>query len=170
MKTLNVTLIAFLLAIFCGCEENFINEPQTDPILKDNLPDIHSIKICCEVRDPAYGMCNLNGCVDYVFKVINEAMHPRNITMVSVKLYMNSILCDKLGMVHLDWRAEGRTDDVVYVSEEGIVLLQKSYSITNRSDVVLLVTYLVTTNGIGLASTQIVPLEKENQFTDYKEN
>ena len=170
MKTLNLVLIACLLAFFTNCQENFINEPGASQIEKHNLPAVNTIKICCEVRDPAYGICNLNGCVDYVFKVINETMNPRNITMVSVKLQMNSTLCDKLGMVHLEWRAVGSSSDVVYVSEEGIVLLEKSYPITNRSDVVLLATYLVTTNGIGIARTQIVPLEKEIQFNNYKEN
>jgi len=72
---------------------------------------------------------------------------------------MDSKLCDKLGMVHLEWRAEGRSDDIVYVSEDGILLLEKCYSITNRSDVVLLVKYLVTTNGIGISSVNLAPLE-----------
>lgn len=170
MKTLNLVLIACLLAFFTNCQENSLNEPEALQIEKDKLPAVQSIKICCELRDPVYGICNLNGCVDYVFKVINETMNPRNTTMISLKLQMNSTLCDKLGMVHLEWRAEGRSNDVIYVSEEGIVLLEKSYPITNRSDVVLLVTYLVTTNGIGIARTQIVPLEKEIEFNNYKEN
>lgn len=163
MKTLILSLVACLLAMFYACQENAINQPETAQIHKHNLPVTNSIKICCEVRDPIYGFCNLNGCLDYTHEIIRETMHPRAVYMISVKLYMNSILCDKLGMVHLEWRAEDRSDDIVYVSEDGIALLEKSYSITNRSDVVLLVRYLVTTNGIGLADTKIVQLEKPFQ-------
>lgn len=160
MKTFNLALVVCLLAVFYACQENLVNQPETAQIQKDNLPLTNSLKICCEVRDPNYGICNVNGCVDYTHELIRDAMHPRAVYMVSVKLYMNSILCDKLGMVHLEWRAENRTEDIVYVSEDGIALLEKSYSITNRSDVVLLVRYLVTTNGVGIADVKVVRLEK----------
>ncbi|MBK9097734.1 MAG: hypothetical protein IPM14_06305 [bacterium] len=160
MKSLILVLVACLPVFFFSCQENLINQPETSQIQKDNLPLTNSIKICCEVKDPRYGVCNLNGCVDFTLEIIREAMHPRAIHMVSVKLYMNTILCDKLGMVHLEWRAEDRTEDIVYVSEDGIVLLEKSYWITNRNDVVLLVKYLVTTNGIGIADANLVSLEK----------
>lgn len=159
MKTLILAFIAFALIIFSACQEEVINQPETAQILKSKQPVTNSMKICCEVRDPKYGICNLNGCVEYTHELIRNAMYPRAVYMVSVKLYMNSILCDKLGMVHLEWRAEDKSEDIVYVSEEGIALLEKSYSITNRSDVVLLVRYLVTTNGIGIADTKIVRLE-----------
>jgi hypothetical protein len=160
MKTLNLALIAFVLIIFSACQEDVINQPETDQILKPKPPATNSIKICCEVKDPNYGICNLNGCVGYNVEIIRETMSPRAGTAVYVKLYMNAILCDKLGMVHLEWRAEDRSNDVVYVSEEGIALLVKSYPITYRSDVVLLVRYLVTTDGIGIADVNLVPLEK----------
>jgi hypothetical protein len=159
MKTFNLALIATLLVLFFGCQENIINEPDTAKIQKHNLTIDHSLKICCEVRDPRYGACNLNGCVNYTFDVIEEAMHASAVTMVSLKIYLNAVLCDNLGMVHLEWRAEGRSEEIVYVSEEGIALIEKSYPVTNRPDIVLLVQYLVTTNGIGISRAVIVPLE-----------
>ena len=164
MKTFFVTLVAFLLALIIGCQENLINEPGDSLLKKDEITTsttttTNSLKICCEVRDPEYGACNLNGCVNYVHKIINRAMNPTGLYEISLRLHMDSKLCDKLGMVHLEWRAEGRSDDIVYVSEDGILLLEKCYSITNRSDVVLLVKYLVTTNGIGISSVNLAPLE-----------
>jgi hypothetical protein len=63
-------------------------------------------------------------------------------------------------MMHLEWRIQGRSNDIVYVSEDGILLIEKCYTITNRSDVVLLVKYLVTTNGIGISSVILAPLEQ----------
>ena len=87
-------------------------------------------------------------------------MNPVGLNEVAIRIYINSELNDMLGMMHLEWRIEGRSDDIVYVSEDGIVLLEKCYPITNRSDVVLLVRYLVTTNGIGISALSLASLEK----------
>ena len=159
MKNLIVIAVSLSLALMIGCQENLINEPETSSLMKDKRPEVSRIKICCEVKDPEYGICRLNGCVDYTYTIITNKMVPRKITEISLNIYMNSVLCDKLGMVHLEWRAEGRSNEIVSVSEEGILLLEKTYSITNRPDVVLLVQYLVTTNGVGIANVNVVPLE-----------
>jgi len=171
MKNIILISAAVLFTFLMGCQENQLNQPDTDSILKDNLPQKESIKICCEVNDPNYGLCNLNGCVDYIHKVIEGTMGPMSRKQVSLKLYMNSILCDKMGMVHLDWKVEGRSDEVVYVSEEGILLVEKTYFITNRSDAVLLVQYLVTTDGVGISKVNLIPVENSISITnkDYKE-
>jgi len=160
MKNLILILAIISLAILSGCQENAVFEPETSSLLRDKVPEEGTIKICCEVKDPKYAICNLNGCVNYNFEVTSMTMDPRSgIYEISLMLYMNSVLCDRLGMVHLEWRVEGKSDDVVYVSEEGILLLEKSYWITNRTDAVLLVKYLVTTNGVGIAGVNLVPLE-----------
>lgn len=160
MKTFFATLIAFSLALIIGCQENLINEPAATLSKKDDSMTSNTLKICCEVRDPEYGICNLSGCVNYVHQIINRPINQIGLNAISLKLNMNSKLCDKLGMVHLEWRAEGRSNDIVYVSEEGILLVEKCYSITNRNDVVLLVQYLVTTNGVGISGVSLAPLEK----------
>lgn len=161
MKTLNLALISSLLVLFFGCQENIINEPDTATILKHDSAIDRSLNLCCEVRDPIYGVCNLNGSVDYTFDVLEEAMHPSAVTLVSIKLALNAVLCDNLGMVHLEWRAAGRSEEIVHVSIEGIALIEKSYPITNRPDIVLLVQYLVTTNGIGISRVMVVQLENQ---------
>jgi hypothetical protein len=160
MKTLFVCLVAFLFAFIIGCQENMLNEPQTSLEKKTDSINRNTIKICCEVRDPQAGVCNLSGYVNYAHQVINRTMNPMGLYEISLYLEMDSKLCDKLGMVHLEWRIQGKSNDIVYVSEEGILLVEKTYWITNRSDVVLLVQYLVTTNGVGISSVNLVPLEK----------
>ena len=52
----------------------------------------------------------------------------------------------------LTWNGalQAKSEDSMYISEEGIYILQKAYSITNRDDVVLVVQYLVTTEGVGI--------------------
>jgi hypothetical protein len=170
MKNLIMILAAFSLVLIMGCQENLINEPAgTIPFQKDNFVVENAIKICCEIQDPKSGMCNLSGCVNYVHQVLNWTQNPKGLYKVLLRLQMDSKLCDKLGMVHLEWRAEGKSDDILYVSEEGILLLEKCYSITNRSDVVLLVQYLVTTNGVGISGISLAPLEQKFLNNNYKE-
>jgi hypothetical protein len=165
MKTFFITLVAFSLALIIGCQENLINEPENSLLKKAEINTAttrttSSLKICCEVRDPEYGSCNLNGCVNYVHQIINRAMNPIGLNEISLNLEMDSKLCDKLGMMHLEWRIQGKSNDIVHVSEEGILLVEKTYWITNRNDVVLLVRYMVTTDGVGISSVNLVPLEK----------
>ena len=160
MKKISLVLVAASLALIIGCQESQVNAPEMVSLTKEKMTDSHTIKICCPVRDPRYGSCNLNGSVNYTHEVINRTMNPQGLWEISLQIRMNSRLCDKLGMPHLEWRIEDKSDETVYVSEEGILLLEKTYSITNRSDVVLLVRYLVTTNGMGIANVNIVQLER----------
>jgi len=161
MKTFFVTLAAFSLALFMGCQESMLNEPA-DPLLKgkDDLISTNMIKLNYNLRDPLYGTCCLSGRVTYSFQILNRAMNPTGLNEIAIHIYINSEINDMLGMMHLEWRVEGRSDDIIYVSEDGIVLLEKCYSITNRNDVILLVRYLVTTNGIGISGLNLAPLEK----------
>ncbi len=160
MKTFFVTLAAFSLALFIGCQESMINESD-DVLLKEKDDRVSSniIKLNYNLRDPIYGTCCLSGRVTYSFQILNRAMNPTGLSEIAINIYMNSEINDMLGMMHLEWRIEGRSDDIVFVSEDGIVLMEKCYPITNRTDVVMLVKYLVTTNGIGISSVSLAPLE-----------
>ena len=161
MKTFFVTLIAFSLVLIIGCQENTVNEPA-DVLLKhdDNLVTANKLKLNYELSDPLYGYSRVSGSVSYVHQIINRAMNPVGLSEISIHIVMDSELDDLLGMMHLEWRIQGRSNDIVYVSEDGILLIEKTYPITNRNDVVLLVQYLVTTNGVGISSVNLVPLEK----------
>jgi hypothetical protein len=161
MKQLLFSLVIFSVLLAIGCEENLVNEPA-DALLKqkDNLPSARTIILNYELQDPSYGYSRLSGRVSYVHKIINRAMNPVGLNEISLHIEMNSELDDLLGMVHLEWTAQGRSDDIVYVSEEGILLFEKSYQISNRNDVVLLVQYLVTTNGVGISSVSLAPVIK----------
>lgn len=161
MKTLIVTLGTFLIALIIGCQENILTGPDTSIIKKDNLVDLRIIKIYSKVQDPYSGRCDVIGNVTYTHQIINRAMNPIGLYEVSLHLVMDSELIDKMGMMHLIWRIQGRSDDIVTVSEEGIFLLEKSYPVTNRNDIVLLVRYLVTTNGAGISSMNLIPIERK---------
>lgn len=161
MKTFFITLAAFSLALLIGCQENMLNEPS-EAFLKqnDNLVTSNILKLECDLRDPSYGISKLCGSVNYTIQVINDAMIPIGLNRISLRLNINALLNDIYGMMHLEWGVEDRSLDVVTVSEDGINILEKCYSISNRTDVVLLIQYLVTTNGVGVASISLAPLEK----------
>jgi len=161
MKTFFVTLAAFSLALIVGCQESMLNEPA-DVLMKgkDNLVSTNTIKLKYALHDPLFGTTNLSGKVSYTFQIVNRVMNPTGLKEISIHITMDSELDDLFGMMHLEWRIQGRSDDVVHVSEEGILLIEKCYSITNRSDVVLLVQYLITSNGIGISGVSLAPLEQ----------
>lgn len=161
MKTILASLVALSLILIIGCQENTINEPA-NVLTKtsESLYTSNMIKVDYELRDPISGISTLSGRVTYSLQLVDEGMGPRASRQFIVQINMDSKLEDKFGMMHMEWRVEGRSEDVLYVSEDGILLLQKSYPITNRTDVVVLVTYLVTTDGIGISNLALVPLEK----------
>ena len=160
MKTLFITLVAFSLALIIGCQENMLNEPSETMLQKDKLVNTNIINVNYEVRDPLYGTSKLTGQVTYTHQVINQPMGPIGFKRISLQLSMDSELENLLGMSPLKWSVRGKSQDVVTVSEEGILLIEKSYWITNRTDVVLLVQYLVTTDGVGISGVSLAPLEK----------
>ena len=158
MKKLLSSLVVFSVLFVTGCQENMLNEP-TEVLQKhtDNIVTANTLKLNYELIDPLYGSSKLSGRVSYVHTIINRTMNPVGLNEISLHIEMNSELNDLLGMMHLEWTAQGRSDDIVYVSEEGILLFEKSYQISNRNDVVLLVQYLVTTNGVGISNVSLTP-------------
>jgi hypothetical protein len=160
MKNLFLTLVVFSLALIIGCQENQITDPNTSLEKTSSGIQMQIMKICCQVNDPLSGCCGVNGSVRYMHKVTNQNTNSVNLKKVSLHLEMESELCSRLGMVHLPWIVKGISDDTFYVSEEGIVLLEKSYRISNRYDVVMSVVYLVTTEGVGISSVSLIEVEK----------
>ena len=160
MKKILVALVALSLALIIGCQENLLNEPEYSLDKKSSNVKKDIIKICCPVQDPFTGGCSLHGCVAYVHKIMNRAMNPAGLYEISLHLEMDSELCSRCGMVHLEWRINAKSDDIIYVSEDGIALVEKSYKITNREDVVLLVRYIVTTDGVQISGVNLAQIEK----------
>jgi hypothetical protein len=159
MKNLFVLSVLICIICICSCKDNI----PTDPIANLSKPSseiIHDkIQICCELLDPMTGVCGLNGCAEYTHQLINGPTNPNGLYTILLSFQMYSELCSRCMMMHPDWIIRGYNEETVNVSEEGIVLVTKLYEITNRFDIVLKVTYLVTTNGAGIAEVMIVPMQ-----------
>lgn len=144
---------------FISCSENNPTDPVTQ-LIKPN-PEIirDKITICYQLIDPLTGSCGLNGCVEYSHQIINTSQNIMGLYTIDLTFQMYSEICSRCMMMHPDWLIRGDSEETVIVSEEGIALVTKLYEITNRFDVVLKVTYLVTTEGAGVADVQIVPMQ-----------
>ena len=159
MKNFFAVAVVISLMFFCACQENITTSPDTG-LTKPNSQIIHDkIPICCEVCDPLSGVCRVNGCVEYTHQIISRADNPDGLIEIQLDLQMLSKLCDRCMMMHPEWLARGYSQENVFVSEEGIALVTKYYDITNRFDVVMKVTYLVTTEGAGIAEIKIIPMQ-----------
>lgn len=149
--------ILISLLIF-SCSENNIIEPVGE-LHKPNLnfsshKDI--INLCCPLQDPLSGPCNLIGEVVYFHQVqsVNNGVFK-----VRVLLDMSTELCDMFGMMHPEWSVVLNTEDFVYVSEEGITILEKSYEVCNRNDIGVRIQYIISTEGVGVGVVEIEKLD-----------
>ena len=160
MKKLITSFFVTALLLVIGCQDVPPTEP-TGAIQKLNNPITKEVlSICCCVNDPLSGSCQVIGEVSYVHEIVDIQTGPNDLILVRVQLGMDTELCDRLGRFHLEWGIVGNSEDLIYVSEEGIYILQKAYPICNRNDCVLVVQYLVTTEGIGIPNMWVELIDK----------
>lgn len=154
------SLIGILgLMFFCACQENNISDPLANLTKLSTEITRGRIPICCEICDPQSGVCRVNGCVEYTHQIVPTLANSDGLYTILLNLEMVARLCDRCMMMHPEWTIKDKSEEIVTVSEEGIALVTKNYEITNRFDVLLKVTYLVTTEGAGIAEMMIVPLQ-----------
>jgi len=156
----SLIVVIGIMGLF-GCSENNLTDPvDVNSFSKFRGEIVHDkIPICSEVFDPMSGVCRVNGCVEYTHQIVTPGLKVTGLQTVLLNLQINSEMCSMCMMMHPEWLIRGYSEDLVNVSEEGIALVTKLYEITNRFDVVLKVTYLVTTEGAGVADIQIVPMQ-----------
>lgn len=158
MKKLLMIVMFIEYFLISGCSENNISQPELKIIkphittIKDNIP------ICYPLNDPLSGACNVIGSVIYLHQILSCPGNERGVYVIQINLEMNSEICSMFGMMHPAWSIAGNSEDIIYVSEEGIEILEKTYQICNRTDILLLVKYLITTEGTGIAEISIKEL------------
>jgi len=165
MKTLSFAVCLLCLLLFWNCQESYITTPE-DSLQKSKfskgsgsnmeesppkviiLTDVITINQC--VQDPVMGECELVGEAMYLLEVSNAIMQPEGLYHVRFSTTYNAELCDMCGMIHLAWTINEENEEEFFISAGGVYLLQRAYAIDNRKDVVLIVQYLVTTEGAGI--------------------
>jgi hypothetical protein len=164
MKNLLLTLVAFSVLLLIGCQESSIIDPIQDTQLqKNDDPSVTTGTIMLEgaLNDPHPVMNSnylVNGEIKYQHTLQRlDPIPPNPQLMVSLSLSVSAnftYLCTvcspqpdnaSVGSIITD------TNDNLYVPEDGIYMLEKTFSIQGRDDgMVLKCRFHLTTDGIGL--------------------
>ena len=160
MKKLFLTTVVFSVLVITGCQENSITDPIVDmgqqDLQKNDDPLVHrgfiDLDGILEVPGQPNSFLEINGQVGYVHELfLVDPIPPAPQHYVSLSLQVNAELMDPFSPEDPIWTISDKTEDVIYVSEEGIYLLEKYYSIQDREDGLLLACrFLVTNDGVGL--------------------
>ena len=158
MKKLLISLVVFSVLFVIGCQENSITDPTSvESINKSqNLEgDTHgTIPLDGILVVPGLGNSyySIEGDISYTHAlVLVDPAPPAPQYYVSLNLSVNAVLTNPDMSGNNSWIISGETEDVFYVSEDGIYLLVKYFPVQRREDGLTLVCrFLVTTDGVGL--------------------
>jgi hypothetical protein len=159
MKNLFLTCMVLSLVFIFGCQESSITDP-TQPLAKNDIAaDVNhnQIGLNYKLADPrGGGTLELAGQVSYNNTILPSITDDGKV-WVKVILGMSSQLSRSGGTEHPVWKIEEKTEDNMLFTNTGSVAkkLYKTYSITNRDDVVLSVTYFITLKRVRVAEVFI---------------
>ena len=153
MKNLILSCMVLCLVFVFGCQDSSITDP-TQPLGKSETSSVNHniIGLKYQLADPSNGAAyKLSGQVVYDNKVL-PAIYDDGKTWVNVRLEMSSELNFDKGQDHPEWKIEKKTEDKVFfiTNTDAAKKLFKSYKITNRRDIELCVTYLITLRTVAV--------------------
>ena len=162
MKKLFLITVVFSALLLIGCQENSITDPIQDAgsseVQKQDYPHVQRGTMILEgiLLDPSQTLnsyLQIRGGIDFVHEMMFvDPIPPAPQSYVSLNLSVNAEIRDPNSPNGRTWVISVRTEDIIYVPEEGIYLLEKSFPIQDRTDrLVLVCRFLVTTDGVGLS-------------------
>jgi len=159
MKTLFLTCMVLFLVFTIGCQESSITDP-TQPLTKVEIAGLPSNIIGLDYKladalcygsgtDISETTYELSGQVKYATTIVSPSATDGKV-WVKVRLEMIAQLSKSRGFDHPVWKIEKKTEDRVLLgnTDPQTKTLQKVYRITNRRDVELCVTYLITLKSV----------------------
>jgi hypothetical protein len=159
MKKLFFSLVVFSVLFVIGCQENSITDPvsieatnkvQTqDGITSGGTIPLEGILVHHGGFSSYY---SIEGNIEYTHElVLLDPIPPAVQSYVRLHLSVNAVLTDPDLPGRNSWTISSESEDVFYVSEDGIYILEKSFPVLDRIDgLVLVCRFLVTTDGVGL--------------------
>ena len=166
-----LTVVVFSVLLLIGCQENSITDPiQDEGLQKTDDPSAHQgifeLEGILVVPGAFQSYYSIQGQINYTHElVLLDPQPPAPQYYVSLSLNVNANLRDPSSPTDPLWGITGRSEDIIYVSEEGIYLLEKYYTIQGREDGMLLMCrFLVTTDGVGLNEMWLVIPEENSQL------
>jgi hypothetical protein len=162
MKKFFLTLVVFSVLFIIGCGESSITDPLESKgaaeVQKSDDPLVNQGTIVLEgmIVDPSVpfnSYLQIRGGIEYVHELILvDPIPPAPQYYVSLNLSVNAELSDPYSPQDPIWPITDESTDAIYVSGDGIYLLDKTFPLRDRSDgMVLVCRFLVTTDGVGLS-------------------
>ena len=159
MKKILLTIVVFSVLFIIGCQENSITDPITvEPTnnvqMTDDtfLPDRMVLEGLLVDPSVPFSYMTIRGYIEYEHRlVLVDPIPPAPQYYVLLQLTVNAELGSPNGYEDPIWYIQSVSEDMIYVSEEGIYILEKSFQVQDRNDGLTLVCrFLVTTDGVGL--------------------
>jgi len=161
MKKFFLTTVAFSVLLIIGCQENSITDPidlqdlqkNDDPLVHQGTITLNGLLLDPSVSDDSY--LTISGQIDYVHRIeLVDPIPPAPQYYVSLSLSVNASLISSTDSPNEPvMEVTSESEDIFYVSEDGIYLLEKSFTIRGRVEddgMFLFCRFLVTTDGVGL--------------------
>ena len=158
MKQLLFSLVVFSILFVIGCQENSITDPvSAESIKKDQTTvdpftsGVIPLEGVLVVPGGFQSYYDIQGQINYTHELVLLSPGPRVPQYyIDLNLSVRAVLTDE---GHNVFRISSESEDFVHVSEDGISILEKSFSVLGRRDgLVLVCRFLLTTDGIGLSS------------------
>jgi hypothetical protein len=153
MKNLLLTFVTFSVLLLIGCQENSIVDPiQDNQLQKTNNPTITSGTIplgdLLVLPGGFQTYYTIEGQIDYTHELfLLDPIPPAPQYYIEVNLSIRAKLSDGVNKLYISTSSI----DKIYVSEEGIVILEKVYPVLGGNTGLLFICrFLVTTDGLGL--------------------
>ena len=160
MKNLFLTIVVFSVLLFIGCQENSITDSGSTEANKGQAlgktNTVQYIPLEDQLQDPIdlTNYVTITGMIAYEHELVfHDPIPPAPQYHISVNLSVQAVISDGDQPVEIEGLVNGTSQDIFYVSEEGIYILERYYEVTGMTDgMVLFCRFLVTTDGLGLNS------------------
>lgn len=158
MKKLLISLVVFSVLFIIGCQENSITDPVSTESINKNQTTGETftsgsipLKGLLIVPGGFQSYYDIQGQINYTHQLVFlDPMPPAPQYYIDLDLSVRANLTDEGNNT---FRNSSTSEDNIYVSDDGISLLEKFFPVLGRTDgMVLVCRFLVTTDGIGLHS------------------
>ena len=181
MKKLLFSLVVFSVLFITGCQENSVTDPiSTESINKDQKPagtiTWGTIPLEGLLVFPGLGQTyySIEGRISYAHELILvDPIPPLPQYYIELSLSVDANLINPDLPGHQPWTISSESEDMFYVAEDGIYLLEKSFPVlggTEDGGMVLVCRFLVTTDGVGLNAMWLTMQDTNSAATDKTNN
>jgi hypothetical protein len=160
MKNILLTLVAFSVLLLVGCQENsFVNPVSPEPVNKNemvsNNPITGSIPLEGLLLLPGgfQSYYTIEGQINYSLELVPLDPAP---PAPQYYIYLNFSIRADLSDGNNRLNVSSESEDNLYITGDGIKRIEKVFQINGSNNgLVLICTFIVTTDGIGLSEMQL---------------